>query len=84
METKISNEGSEKFIMFQASLFFSFNSNIDTRKLFKECLNSGVLINPGFIYHDHHHTVRLSFAYPSFEEMEEGILTMKALLADNG
>ncbi|KYC59563.1 hypothetical protein B4100_1910 [Heyndrickxia coagulans] len=65
-------------------IWVAFKGNIDTRKLFKECLNSGVLINPGFIYDDHHHTVRLSFAYPSFEEMEEGILTMKALLADYG
>jgi len=65
-------------------IWVAFKGNIGTRKLFKECLNSGVLINPGFIYDDHHHTVRLSFAYPSFEEMEEGILTMKALLADYG
>jgi GntR family transcriptional regulator, regulator for abcA and norABC len=65
-------------------IWVTFNNNIDTRKLFKECLNSGVLINPGFIYNDNNHrTIRLSFAYPSFEEMEKGILTIKELLTNH-
>lgn len=37
-------------------------------------LQQQILINPGYIYdpHDHHH-IRLSYAYATFEELQEGL-----------
>lgn len=57
-----------------------FKKKINMQKLFKKCVNENVLINPGYIYHDHQSSIRLSFSYASFEEMEKGILTLKKIL----
>ncbi|WP_245308197.1 PLP-dependent aminotransferase family protein [Halalkalibacter urbisdiaboli] len=61
-------------------IWVTFSKSINMRKLFKRSISKGVLINPGFIYNDNKSTIRLSFAYPNFEEMEKGILILKALI----
>ncbi|MGE7184101.1 PLP-dependent aminotransferase family protein [Peribacillus sp. NPDC006672] len=61
-------------------IWVTFHKKINTRILFKQCLSNGVLINPGFIYNDNKPTIRFSFAYPSFDEMEKGISKIKELL----
>ncbi|GHH97599.1 aminotransferase-like domain-containing protein [Neobacillus kokaensis] len=59
-----------------------FKKKMNMQKLFKQCLAENVVINPGFIYNDRHSTLRLSFAYATFEEMEAGILTIKSSLSN--
>ncbi|MBN6186629.1 PLP-dependent aminotransferase family protein [Aneurinibacillus sp. BA2021] len=49
--------------------------------LFDEALRHGMLLNPGTIYHsDARSHLRLSYAYASFEEMEEGIRRLALLV----
>ncbi|WP_177177326.1 PLP-dependent aminotransferase family protein [Bacillus sp. MUM 116] len=57
-----------------------FKQKMNLQKLFKQCVNRNVLINPGFIYHDHQSSIRLSYSYASFEEMEKGVLVIKEIL----
>lgn len=65
-------------------IWVTFNSNVNVKKLFKRALDSGVLINPGFIYnYDMEPAIRLSYAYPNFEEMEKGILILKQLVTND-
>ncbi|MGG4037864.1 PLP-dependent aminotransferase family protein [Heyndrickxia ginsengihumi] len=61
-------------------IWVTLNKNVNIRKLFKQSLNSGVLINPGFIYNDNKPSIRLSFSFPGFNEMEKGVLIIKNLL----
>ncbi|MFT9848921.1 aminotransferase-like domain-containing protein [Aneurinibacillus sp. REN35] len=49
--------------------------------LFDEALSHGILLNPGTIYHpDARSYLRLSYAYASSEEMEEGIRRLALLV----
>jgi GntR family transcriptional regulator of abcA and norABC len=47
---------------------------VSMRKLFKHCLDQGVLLNPGALYdHETTHHIRISFAYATLAEFEYGI-----------
>lgn len=56
---------------------------INMHRLFKSCLNHSLLINPGFIYRDFTPSIRLSFAYATEREMEEGIIQLKRNIKNN-
>jgi GntR family transcriptional regulator of abcA and norABC len=64
-------------------IWVTFNKNINMRKIFKQSLINGLLINPGFIYNDNKPTMRLSFAFPTYDEMEKGILILKDIIKKN-
>jgi GntR family transcriptional regulator of abcA and norABC len=64
-------------------IWVTFNKNINMKKIFKQSLNNGLLINPGFIYNDNKPTMRLSFAFPTYDEMEKGILILKGIIKNN-
>ncbi|WP_018704849.1 PLP-dependent aminotransferase family protein [Siminovitchia fordii] len=53
---------------------------INLHRLYKECLNRSILINPGFIYNDPAPSIRLSYAYATEKEMEEGIIQLKKII----
>lgn len=55
-------------------IWLRFEKPIIIKALFLELLQQNILINPGYIYlpNDFHH-LRLSFAYASFEQLQEGI-----------
>lgn len=63
-------------------IWVKLDEKVNMNKLFKECLNNNVLINQGSIYHGNNSTIRLSYSYASFEEMEKGILTIKEILSN--
>ncbi|WP_274307574.1 PLP-dependent aminotransferase family protein [Solibacillus daqui] len=55
-------------------IWLRFEKPIINKGLFLELLHQNILINPGYIYqpNDFHH-LRLSFAYASYEQLEQGI-----------
>lgn len=57
-----------------------FKRKVNTRKLFKRCIHEGILLNPGFIYNSREPSLRFSFGYPTLEEMETGIITIRRIL----
>lgn len=57
-----------------------FNRKMNMRVLFNRAIEKGVLFNPGFIYNDNKSTIRLSFAYTNFQEMEKGIIILKNII----
>ncbi|WP_158734785.1 PLP-dependent aminotransferase family protein [Alteribacillus sp. YIM 98480] len=55
--------------------------SIASKKLFAAAFKQGVLLNPGSIYHDEKNTsVRFSFAYPNYAQMERGIKIIKDII----
>lgn len=62
-------------------IWLRFSKPIANRTLFDTLLKQKVLINPGYIYepNDFHH-LRLSYAYASFEEMEQGIIILSKVI----
>ncbi|RJS61156.1 hypothetical protein CJ483_14775 [Bacillus sp. PK3_68] len=61
-------------------IWVTLNKKVNMHAFFKACLNSGVLINPGFIYNDSHSTIRLSYSYEEVERMEVAIIKIKKVL----
>jgi len=55
-------------------IWVRFKQPVITKALFLALLEHNILINPGYIYqpNDFHH-LRLSYAYASFEQMEQGL-----------
>lgn len=64
-------------------IWVNFKKKINMPTLFKQCLAENVVINPGYIYNDRQPTLRLSYAYASFEDMEAGVLAIKNSLKKN-
>ncbi|MFB4165524.1 PLP-dependent aminotransferase family protein [Alteribacillus sp. JSM 102045] len=61
-------------------IYVHFNA-IPSKKLFSAAFKKGILINPGSIYQDRTGTsVRFSFAYPSYTQMEQGIKILKDIV----
>lgn len=59
-----------------------FNQSVNTKYLFADAYKNNVLINPGSIYQDTSgRSVRLSFAYPTYEQMERGIKILKRIIS---
>ncbi len=55
-------------------IWLTLNKKINIRKLFIELAEKErVLINPGYIYGSSENTIRLSFAYESYENIEYGL-----------
>lgn len=65
-------------------IWVRFHEPIINKALFLELLQYKVLINPGYIYqpNDFHH-LRLSYAYASFEQLEEGIKLLATIIHQN-
>ncbi|OPA81011.1 GntR family transcriptional regulator [Paenibacillus selenitireducens] len=57
---------------------------ISMRKLFERALKEGILLNPGNIYdrHDQQH-LRLSYAYASLDQLENGLIRLAELIRQN-
>lgn len=55
-------------------IWLKFHEPLVDKDFFMKLLQQQILINPGYIYdpHDHHH-IRLSYAYATFEELQEGL-----------
>ncbi|KIL72785.1 PLP-dependent aminotransferase family protein [Bacillus badius] len=64
-------------------IWVTLKKKINMYQLFKACLSSGVLINPGFIYNESGPSIRLSYAYEEIEKMEAGIIKLKDVLKDH-
>ena len=60
-------------------IWLRFHKPVINKALFLELLQQKVLINPGYIYepHDFHH-LRFSYAYATFEQLEQGIKILAA------
>lgn len=58
-------------------IWLRFNEAVVSKALFLQLIKQHVLINPGYIYDpgDYHH-LRLSYAYATFAELKEGLLTL--------
>ena len=66
-------------------IWLRFNKPIVNKALFLNLLNKNILINPGYIYDssDLHH-IRLSYAYASLEEIQEGLTNLRAIIEQEG
>lgn len=54
---------------------------ISVQKLFELALQEGILINPGSIYDKNaQQHIRLSYAYATFEQLEEGLIKLSQLI----
>ncbi|RBN41071.1 GntR family transcriptional regulator [Priestia megaterium] len=54
--------------------WLTLHKPVSMRKLFKHCLDQGVLLNPGALYdHETSQHIRISFAYATLPEFEYGI-----------
>ncbi len=55
-------------------IWLKFHQSIVDKAFFIKLLQQHVLLNPGYIYNpqDHHH-IRLSYAYASYEELQNGL-----------
>ncbi|WP_341302782.1 PLP-dependent aminotransferase family protein [Lysinibacillus sp. FSL H8-0500] len=55
-------------------IWLKFHQSIVDKAFFIKLLQQRVLLNPGYIYNpqDHHH-IRLSYAYASYEELQNGL-----------
>lgn len=63
-------------------IWLRFHEPVVNKALFLNLLHYNVLINPGYIYEtkDLHH-IRLSYAYASLEELEEGLNILRELIS---
>ncbi|UOR13911.1 aminotransferase-like domain-containing protein [Halobacillus amylolyticus] len=61
-------------------IWVNFHQPVNAKYLFAEAYKRNVLINPGTIYQDTDGSVRLSYAYPTYEQMEKGILVLKKII----
>ncbi|CQR46615.1 HTH-type transcriptional regulator NorG [Paraliobacillus sp. PM-2] len=58
-----------------------FKHPINTKHLFSESFKKKVLINPTSIYQDiTSQSIRLSFAYPTYKQMQQGIEILKGII----
>lgn len=62
-------------------IWLKIRAAISTRKLFYLALREGILLNPGHVYdeHDERH-LRLSYSYPSKEQLEGELVRLRNLL----
>lgn len=57
--------------------------DVSMPRLFDKALRQGILLNPGTIYHpEERHHIRLSYAYASPQELEEGIHRLSLLVKE--
>lgn len=65
-------------------IWLKFHKPIVNKAFFLKLLNKKVLINPGYIYasNDLHH-LRLSYAYASFDELENGLELLHQMALDS-
>lgn len=64
-------------------IWVRFGQPVITKALFLQLLEQKILINPGYIYQptDFHH-LRLSYAYASFEQMEQGLELLATMIQE--
>lgn len=62
-------------------IWIRFAKPVITKALFLALLEQKILVNPGYIYqpNDFHH-LRLSYAYASFEQMEQGLKLLATMI----
>lgn len=66
-------------------IWLKLNKPIPMQRLFNECLDKGILINPGNIYHDtQNQYIRISYSYASLEDIEKGLYILSSLIKDMG
>lgn len=65
-------------------IWIKFSKPVITKKLFDSLLTQKIILHPGYVYYpnDFHH-LRLSYAYPSFEQMEHGIQLLASKIQEN-
>ena len=65
-------------------IWLRFHEPVINKALFLKLLQHKVLINPGYIYqpNDFHH-LRISYAYASFEKLEEGMIILATMIHQN-
>ncbi|MFP9128383.1 PLP-dependent aminotransferase family protein [Niallia sp. BSM11] len=61
-------------------IWLSLIKEIPLQLLFKKALQHGILINPGTLYGNFNSHIRLSYSYASFEELEEGLITLATII----
>ena len=62
-------------------IWVHFKQPINIKHLFAEAYKKQVLINPISIYQDTTgESIRLSFAYPSYQQMDKGIEILKQII----
>ncbi|SDH67758.1 GntR family transcriptional regulator, regulator for abcA and norABC [Alteribacillus persepolensis] len=63
-------------------IWIQFHSEVSVNRLYYKALQKNILLNPGTIYDKTAaQSLRLSFAYASYEEMEYGIKTLRELIS---
>lgn len=63
-------------------IYLRLKYNVPTDKIFKQALNENILICPGYIYDFYEKpSIRLSYAYASFSQMEEALLKLSKIIA---
>ncbi|WP_445477322.1 aminotransferase-like domain-containing protein [Lysinibacillus irui] len=64
-------------------IWLKFHEPLVDKEFFLKLLQQQVLINPGYIYdpQDHHH-IRLSYAYASYEELQDGLQILHDCVVD--
>ncbi len=64
-------------------IWLKLKDQIVTEKLFEICLKHNILINPGYIYgFKKNNYIRLSYSYPTYNEMDKGIEQLASLIKD--
>ncbi len=62
-------------------IWVRFEQPVITKALFLQLLEHKILINPGYIYQPNDfHSLRLSYAYSSFEQMEQGLELLATMI----
>ena len=62
-------------------IWLTLSQDISMYKVFDKALKSNILINPGYIYESSlKHTLRLSYSYSTYEEIEYGIKKLAQII----
>lgn len=61
-------------------IYVIFKCPLNMREFFKMCLKLGVVIVPGFLYHDERPSIRISYAYPTIEAMKKGVAILQRVV----
>jgi len=81
LNTHFRNEAHWKVPKGGFFIWVNFHQPVNTKYLFAEAYKQNILINPGTIYKGTTgRCIRLSYAYPTYEQMEKGIEVLKKII----
>ena len=64
-------------------IWLTFKDNVQMERLFEKAAKAGILLNPGDMYDcERNNSLRLSYAYTSCEEFENGVVKLAQVIKE--